>query len=236
MKHAFMLLLLVAVALCCTNLTAYSQSHVVYLKDGTIVKGSIIGHVPKESITIRTNDGAVYSYQMGDINNIKRRRVRSGFSIRRTELSVLGGYGSEDMYKVGIGGRLGVVFVNGLYLGASGVYHLGTTEEAQAFGFSLSATANTFYAGPEAGYDFRMGLASVRPYVNGGYYSIMASMSGFVEGSNSEGRFYVAPGLLLQVSAGAMLFGADGRYLFVTGDNGSEVNSFIFLGSLGFSI
>ncbi len=239
MRHAFKLMLVVAVVLFCTSLTARSEAvHAVYLKDGTVVKGKIIDVVADESIRIRTTDGEIRVFQMGEIDKIMKRKAHSGSSSSssRFELSLLGGYGSQDIYRVGLGGRIGYVWSSGFYVGASGAYHLGTTEQAQVIGYSLSATANSLYVGPELGYDLRLGLgASLRPYVNGGFYSALASMSGFgTTGTASESRFYVAPGLLFQIAAGPILFGADGRYLIVTGENGEEVNSFGVFGSLGF--
>jgi len=241
MRNAFKLLLVVAVVLSCTSLTAQSEEvHAIYLKDGTVVKGKIVEIAPGETVRIRTSDGVVQTYDVADIDKIMKRKAESksssSSSSSRFELSLLGGYGSQDIYKVGLGGRVGYVFSNGFYAGVSGAYHLGTTESAQVIGYTLSATANSIYIGPEVGYDIRLGFGtSLRPYVNGGYYSVLASLSGFgTTETGSEARFYVAPGLLLQFAAGPILIGADGRYLIVTGENGEEVNSFGVFGSLGF--
>jgi hypothetical protein len=245
MKHAFKLMLAVAVVVFCASLTARSEvEHAIYLKDGTVVKGKILEVAPGETVRIRTSDGQVQTYDVKDVDKIMKRKARSGSSSSssssssRFELSLLGGYGSHDIYKVGLGARIGYVFSNGFYAGLSGAYHLGTTESAQLIGYTLSATANSIYVGPELGYDVRLGFGtSLRPYVNGGYYGAHATVSGFgTSGTNSESRFYVAPGLLLQFAAGPFLIGADGRYLIVTGENGEEVNSFGVFGSLGFGL
>ena len=154
MRDAIKLMLVVGVALCCTSLSAQSGVvHAVYLKDGTVVKGEIIEHVPDQSIRIRTTDGDVQVYRMGEIEKILKRKARSGSSSSssRFELSMLGGYGSQDIYKVGLGGRIGYVWSSGFDVGVSGADHLGTTETAQVLGYSLSATAHSVYVGPELG-------------------------------------------------------------------------------------
>ncbi|MGB6034144.1 MAG: hypothetical protein WBH55_15055, partial [Bacteroidota bacterium] len=142
MRHAFKLLLVVAVALSCTSLTAQSEEvHAIYLKDGTVVKGKIVEIAPGETVRIRTSDGVVQTYDVADIDKIMKRKASSGSSSSssssgRLELSMLGGYGSQDIYKVGVGGRIGYVWSSGLYVGASGAYHLGTTEQAQVIGYT----------------------------------------------------------------------------------------------------
>ena len=45
---------------------------VVYLKDGSIIRGTIIEQVPGKSIKIQTRDGNVFVYQMDDVEKIAK--------------------------------------------------------------------------------------------------------------------------------------------------------------------
>lgn len=45
---------------------------VVYLKDGSIIRGTIIEQIPGESLKIQTRDGSVFVYQMDEISRIAK--------------------------------------------------------------------------------------------------------------------------------------------------------------------
>jgi len=48
------------------------NSDVVYLKDGSIIKGTIIEQIPNVSIKIKTKDGNVFNYKMEQIEKIAK--------------------------------------------------------------------------------------------------------------------------------------------------------------------
>jgi TM2 domain-containing membrane protein YozV len=54
----------------------YSQQEelqdIVYLKNGSIIRGDIVEQVPGQSIKIRTADGSVFVYQMGEVEKITK--------------------------------------------------------------------------------------------------------------------------------------------------------------------
>jgi hypothetical protein len=50
---------------------------VVYLKNGSIIKGTIIEQVPDVSIKIQTKDGNIFTYQMEEIDRITKELVQS---------------------------------------------------------------------------------------------------------------------------------------------------------------
>ncbi len=50
---------------------------VVYLKDGSVVRGVIIEQIPEESLTIRTATGSVVVFQMGEIERTAKERPPS---------------------------------------------------------------------------------------------------------------------------------------------------------------
>jgi len=45
---------------------------VVYLKDGSIIRGTIIEQVPNVSLKIKTGDGSVFVYQMDEVEKISK--------------------------------------------------------------------------------------------------------------------------------------------------------------------
>ncbi len=151
------------------------------------------------------------------------------------------GYGVEDGYDLGIGARIGATVSNYLYLGGVFVYHFGTSQTIDLGGSTpgtFKVEVNSLYAGVELGFDGNISERFVvRLYSQFGYFSAMASLSGPGGSvSDSEGRFYIGPGLLFQIDVGKVLIGADLRYLIITGDGGSEASSFGIFGTLGFRL
>ena len=65
MKHFFLVLMLTIFSLGLTAQESYQD--VVYLKNGSIIKGTIIEQVPNESIKIQTADGSIFVYKMSEI-------------------------------------------------------------------------------------------------------------------------------------------------------------------------
>lgn len=51
---------------------AQTLREVVYLKDGSIVKGIIIEQIPNTSLKIQTADGSIFAYQMKDVEKITK--------------------------------------------------------------------------------------------------------------------------------------------------------------------
>ena len=45
---------------------------VVYLKNGSVIKGSVIEMIPNQSIKIQTADGSLFVYQMNEVDRIER--------------------------------------------------------------------------------------------------------------------------------------------------------------------
>lgn len=68
---------LVLLLLGCTLLLAYSARaqelrDVVYLKNGSIIRGIIIEQIPTKTLKIKTADGSVFVFQMEDVDRITR--------------------------------------------------------------------------------------------------------------------------------------------------------------------
>lgn len=67
MKKLFILLF--ALVLGATTMMAQD---VVYLKNGSIIKGSVLEIVPNQSIKIQTSDGSIFVYQMSEVDRIQQ--------------------------------------------------------------------------------------------------------------------------------------------------------------------
>ena len=69
-KLFFVIFFIVAVV----SLYAVTYRDVVYLKNGSIIKGTIIEQIPDESLKIETADGSVFVYSMKDVKKIKGKK------------------------------------------------------------------------------------------------------------------------------------------------------------------
>ncbi len=56
------------------NLSVFAQAfqEVVYLKNGSIIRGVIIEQVPNESLKIQTADGSIFAYKMNEVEKITK--------------------------------------------------------------------------------------------------------------------------------------------------------------------
>jgi len=117
MKNYVVLILFALIATCAFAQSKYQD--VVYLKNGSIIRGVIIEQVPNKSIKIETADKNVFVYQMDEVEKIVKEpiKVKSGFSSNGSGLKP--GYkGIVEMgYQVGVGDfsldRLKLNIING---------------------------------------------------------------------------------------------------------------------------
>ena len=88
------LILLTACILLTTIVFSQENKDVVYLKNGSVVKGLIIEQVPNEHIKIMTNDGNIFVFKYSEIEKITK---------EAEELN-LDEYGGQISYGIAIGG------------------------------------------------------------------------------------------------------------------------------------
>lgn len=93
-------MMLVSIGVYCN---AQSYTEVVYLKNGSVIKGTIIEQVPNVSLKIKTNDGSLIICKMEDVNKITKEETysnnyRNNTSSRKLARQTLRGYkGFVDM-------------------------------------------------------------------------------------------------------------------------------------------
>ena len=121
------MLLFFSLLLSCNSLMAQHDIETFYLKNGSIIKGEIIEQVPNQSIKVRTKDGSVFVYNVGDVQKItkedKNEMKNSGH--RGLDFSVDLGYniatkggGGTFSTEIGIGKRFTKNFYWGIGSGA----------------------------------------------------------------------------------------------------------------------
>lgn len=71
-KKIFMLL---AALSCYVGMMAQDMKDVVYLKNGSIIKGLVIEQIPTESLKIQTSDGSLFVYNMDEVLKITKEKV-----------------------------------------------------------------------------------------------------------------------------------------------------------------
>jgi hypothetical protein len=135
------------------------------------------------------------------------------------------GDGTCNPFGFGVGVRAGVTLPIPVYLGGTFVYHTGFSRD---FSNGFSSSGNVAYPGVEAGYDFRLGPITLRPYLGVGY--ALVSDDGTSPGNalvppmsndKTDNRLAVWPGAVGLVSFGRVFVGVDLRYFF-TNDAGSS--------------
>lgn len=108
------------------SLSAQKMTETVYLKNGSIIRGTIVEEVPGQSVKIQTKDGNVFVYQMGDIDRIAKELAASPASVgkyghghRGLDFSVEGGMSlGRNGSAAGMGGvELGKRFNQNFYWG-----------------------------------------------------------------------------------------------------------------------
>ena len=92
-----LLLLLTLLLSISTYVAAQNYTEVVYLKNGSIIKGVIIEQVPNVSLKIKTSDGSLIICQMNDVEKITKeerytRDYRKDVNNRKAARNTLKGY------------------------------------------------------------------------------------------------------------------------------------------------
>lgn len=224
---------------------------VLYLRNGSIIKGTIVEVIPDSVVRIRTADGSLFVFTMAEVEKAVKEEITAtpvypqtmekvGHPAR-TVIAPLVGYGTEDWFNTGLGIRIGSTLASGTYIGGVFVYHFGKTQSVSLstgfFSVNLDITIKSLYTGVEVGHDIAASERFfIRPYSGFGYFSLIASASsGGSSASDSEGRFFISPGLMFHgLASEHFMLGLDGRYVIITGEGGSDASAFGIFGTFGF--
>lgn len=224
MKKILSLLFMLALS---AGASAQRLHEVVYLKNGSIIRGTVIEQIPGESLKIQTGDGNVFAYRMSEVEKItkeggtprdvRQRSGNAGFNRRGPEVGYRGFVDANWTIGVGNGAgadRIGLLTSHGyqiipqLYIGAgAGInyYYNGT-----AVGMPVFADVRT---------DILPG--SVTPFVDlkGGYSFL--DVEGFYLSPSVGCRFRVGGRLAMNAGVGYTLqkfsFGINDGYDYYSG-------------------
>lgn len=137
-KLLFLLTLLLSIS---TYVAAQNYTEVVYLKNGSVIKGVIIEQVPNVSLKIKTSDGSLIICQMNDVEKITKeerytRDYRKDVNNRKAARNTLKGYKG---------------FVDVGYIADLSDYNADKVEVSTSHGYQFN---NYFYVGGGVAVDF----------------------------------------------------------------------------------
>lgn len=162
------------------NATAFSQNplqETVYLKNGSVIKGTIVEQVPNHSIKIQTADGSIFVYKMEEVEKMTKEATYSdpyrNTSYLKKHYDITGYRGFVDLgYTIGLGdfgiGRIeattshGYQFNPHFFFGAGSGIHYYCTDGAEDivvplfldFRGNFTKGAIVPFGGIKAGYSF----------------------------------------------------------------------------------
>ena len=92
--------------LVCADALAQSYVELVHLKNGSVVRGTVIEQIPGESIKVQTKDGSVFVYKMDEVSAITKEEKASSFS--GLPFSLGAGFNENQLMKPRLGVTLGI--------------------------------------------------------------------------------------------------------------------------------
>lgn len=108
---------------------AQAMQEIVYLKNGSVIKGVVIEQMPGVSLKIKTNDGSIFAYQMSEVEKITKEEVsnyRNFYNARTTHTN------SNSFINLGYRG-----FVDFGYTLGVGDYDTGRLELSTSHGYQI---------------------------------------------------------------------------------------------------
>ena len=105
---------------------------VVYLKNGSVIRGTIVEQVPGESLKVQTANGSIFVYTLDEVEKMTKEEVEEEEVSRPT--------GSKKYPVVALGLSLGVPIVSFGLLDGSGQFYNGEVYKGLGFmGLSLGS-------------------------------------------------------------------------------------------------
>ncbi len=163
---------LLGMMLACGTLSAQRISETVYLKNGSIIKGTIVEEVPGQSLKIQTRDGSVFVYKMDEVERITKEQAvdkeTQSTGHRGLDFNVDLGYdiatkggGGSFAAELGLGKRLNKNFYAGIGAGAfiptgDGDVSIPIYADFKGY-FPLNGTKIAPWAGVKLGYVINTG-------------------------------------------------------------------------------
>src|SRR5574344_1115044 len=76
-KNVFVVTILVIITSVTNGALAQNANYedVVYLKNGSIIHGTIIEQIPNESLKVKTKDGSVFVYNLSEVSKLSKEEM-----------------------------------------------------------------------------------------------------------------------------------------------------------------
>jgi len=199
MKTRLLCTIAMAVLFVAVGIAQEELIDVVYLKDGSVIRGTIIEQIPNKSLKIETRDGSIIAVEFSRVEKIVKERAISPSRTGRSSSSsgthmvsslLIGGLLYEDFW-FATGAKIGVSIAGMAYVGL----------EATA----VFSDETAVYFGGDLGLNVNIGRFTVQPYVSLGLGSI-AGASAFCLGPGVSFTYWITKDVGI---------GPDGKYMFV---------------------
>ena len=93
------LLTLCTVALCTVILSAQvNYRDILYLKNGSIIRGIITEQIPRQTITIKSDDGNAFTYTYDEIDRLEKEKLNKGLKAGNKHFAALGYHMNSGNY------------------------------------------------------------------------------------------------------------------------------------------
>ena len=92
------ILLTTVFILTATVLLAQNLQDVVYLRNGSIIRGTIIEQVPNESLTIETADRSLFVFAIDEVERISREPIIQEPVLQQKRFGVIGGLNAASLF------------------------------------------------------------------------------------------------------------------------------------------
>ena len=78
MKQKLFLMLLFSMTFC--GMFAQRMEEVVYLKNGSAIRCTVVEQIPGETVKVKTSDGSIFVYKMSEVEKItKEEKIQKEF-------------------------------------------------------------------------------------------------------------------------------------------------------------
>jgi len=101
------ILILIACLLLTTIIFSQENIDVIYLKNGSIIKGEITEMIPNDHIKIKTEGGNIFVYTINEIEKMEKETAKVSSPFRNVTNENDGGYFSEYFAKSAVGPAIG---------------------------------------------------------------------------------------------------------------------------------
>lgn len=173
MKKLSMILIVILISL--AGIAQQAPQDVIYLKNGTVVRGKIVDQVPNQSIKVYTANRSIVEFRMDEIEKMEKEAVTGAvgtdFSLSSTDLPlsqgnfIISGGGSINFYKnkvespfidskskefeIYLTPSVSYFIIDNLAVGAGAILRFSSGDGEKSYALGI---------GPEVRYYFDMGL------------------------------------------------------------------------------